>query len=266
MGSNKEILDRTGEENLNNFGSKMKIIKYRNSKDIDVYFPEYNWTFKHNRYTHFKEGSIICPYERRFKGIGYLGEGKYKFRENNKETRCYQEWMKMLDRGYGITWSKKHPTYERVEVCEEWHNFQNFAKWYYENYYEVKGQRMELDKDILYKGNKIYSPETCMIVPQRINNLFLKSDAIRGQYPIGVHLHIKGNYKRLVSQCSIITREGNKERKCLGLFPSDKPFQAFTCYKQFKENYIKEVADEYKDLIPIKLYEAMYKYEVEIND
>ena len=37
-------------------------------------------------------------------------------------------------------------------------------------------------------------------------------------------------------------------------------------YKQFKENYIKQVADEYKDLIPEKLYNAMYEYEVEIED
>ena len=42
--------------------------------------------------------------------------------------------------------------------------------------------------------------------------------------------------------------------------------QAFQCYKKFKENYIKEVAEEYKNLIPTKLYEAMYKYEVEITD
>jgi hypothetical protein len=36
--------------------------------------------------------------------------------------------------------------------------------------------------------------------------------------------------------------------------------------KNFKENYIKQVADEYKDLIPQKVYEALYRYEVEIND
>ena len=60
----------------------------------------------------------------------------------------------------------------------------------------------------------------------------------------------------------------SKTRKdeVIEVFPLDKPFQAFTCYKQFKENYIKQVADEYKDLIPQEVYEALYKYEVEIND
>ena len=37
-------------------------------------------------------------------------------------------------------------------------------------------------------------------------------------------------------------------------------------YSESKENYIKQVADDYKDLIPNKLYEAMYACQVEIND
>ena len=185
--------NRIGEINYNNFGSKMKIIVYRNAKDIDIYFEEYDWVFKHSRYSHFKDGNIICPYERRFKGIGYLGEGKFTFRVNNKETKCYQEWIKILNRSYNEEWSNKYPTYENCEVCEEWHNFQNFAKWYYENYYEIKNERMELDKDILNKGNKLYSPQTCIFVPQRINKLFTKSDKVRGEYPIGVYYNKNEN-------------------------------------------------------------------------
>lgn len=152
---------------------------------------------------------------------------------------------------------KKHPTYQEVVVCEEWHNFQNFAKWYYENYYEVNGERMELDKDILYKNNKVYSPETCFIVPQRINNLFVKTNAKRGSCPIGVHEHKNGTY---VVQC-----EFNKERKrYLGCYQTKE--EAFYVYKHEKEKYIKEVAEEYKGLIPNELYNAMYNYKVEIND
>ena len=39
-------IDRTGEENINTFGSKRVIVGNRKYKDIDVYFPDYNWTFK----------------------------------------------------------------------------------------------------------------------------------------------------------------------------------------------------------------------------
>lgn len=249
-------MNRTGEINYNNFGSKMIISVYRNTRDIDVYFEEYNWT-KHSDYKNFKNGSIICPYERRFKGVGYLGEGKYKFRENNKETRCYHEWMKILERGYSKLWKEKHPTYENVYVCEEWHNFQNFAKWYYNNYYSINGERMEIDKDILYKNNKIYSPDTCTIVPQRINNLFVKTNSKRGEFPIGVHRHKNGNY---VAQCEF----NDSRKRYLGCYSTIE--EAFNVYKMEKERYIKQVADEYKSYIPEKLYDAMYKYEVEISD
>ena len=53
-------IDRTGEKGVNNFGSEMVIVEYRKAIDIDVYFPEYNWTFKHGRYNAFKRGNIKC--------------------------------------------------------------------------------------------------------------------------------------------------------------------------------------------------------------
>ena len=74
-------IDRIGEERLNNFGSKMVVKEYRKYSDIDVYFPEYDWVFKHARYGNFKNGSIKCPYEPRVYRVGYLGEGKYKMFE-----------------------------------------------------------------------------------------------------------------------------------------------------------------------------------------
>ena len=64
-------LDRIGEESINNFGSKMVIKEYRGCMDIDVYFPEYNWTFKHATYQSFKNGKIKCPYEPRYYGKSY---------------------------------------------------------------------------------------------------------------------------------------------------------------------------------------------------
>ena len=80
-------IDRTGEERLNNFGSKMIIKEYRNKMDINVYLPEYDWVFEHAQYNQFKKGEIKCPYEPRYFGVGYLGEGKYKMSENRKLKR-----------------------------------------------------------------------------------------------------------------------------------------------------------------------------------
>ena len=256
-------IDRTREINYNTFGSKMIIVEYRNCDDIDVYFPEYNWTFKHSGYKEFKKGNIKCDYEPRNYGVGYIGEGKYKIKENGKLTKCYQTWHSMLERCYDEKYHEKEPTYINCEVCKEWHNLQTFGNWFYENYYEIEDERIALDKDILNKGNKVYSPDTCIFVPHNINSLFTKSDKARGDYPIGVHYN-KQN-KKFIARCSIYDYKENKKiRKYLGLY--DTPEKAFEVYKQFKEKYIKEVADYYKNLIPTKLYDVMYKYEVNIND
>ena len=169
-------INKLGEEGQNNFGSKVIIVEYRGCMDIDVYFPEYNWTFKHARYGDFKKGEIKCPYEPRYFGKGYLGEGKYKMSENRKHTDEYDIWHGMLMRCYDPKYQEKHPTYKGCKVEDYLLNFQHMCEWLEKNYYKVPGERMHLDKDILYKGNKVYSRETCIFVPQRINNLFVKSN------------------------------------------------------------------------------------------
>lgn len=193
--------------------------------------------------------------------IGYLGQGKYKSRENGKSTKAYEVWKKMLQRCYDPYYINKYPSYIDCYVCDEWLCFQNFAKWFYKHYYECSGEKMCLDKDILIKGNKIYSPNTCVFVPERINTLFVKCNKTRGEYPIGVNFKKKIN--KFQARCSVLKDNKNKSIY-LGVYPTVN--EAFLAYKQYKENYIKQVADEYKGLIPTKLYDALYKYEVEIND
>ena len=262
MATVKCKINRTSEINYNNFGSEMIIVEYRGALDMDVYFPEYDWTAKSVQYDNFKNGNIKCPYERRYYGIGYIGEGKYKVCENGKITKCYNAWKSMLQRCHDEKYHKKQPTYIDCEVSEEWLNFQNFAKWYYNNYYEIEGEKMCLDKDILYKGNKIYSPENCVFVPNNINVLFTKSDKARGKTAIGTTSYKNEKYR---AQCNIINPEtGKSKKKHLGVYDTEQ--EAFEVYKYYKEKNIKEVADYYKDKIPTKLYNAMYDYEVEITD
>lgn len=250
-------VDKTGEENYNSFGSKMIITKYINAHNINVYFPEYNWTCKHCCYQHFRDGKMRSPYCKTIYGIGYIGEGKYKVSEDEKATRVYKFWNHMLERCYDEKYIEKYPTYKSCYVCDEWHNFQNFAKWYEENYYEIEDERMCLDKDILIKGNKIYSPNTCIFVPNRINVLFAYSKKRNNNLPIGVKLDERRNV--FYSYCY-------NYGKCTFLGSFTSPIEAFKPYKEFKEKVIKQVANEYRDLIPQKLYEAMYKWEVEIDD
>ena len=201
-------IDRIGETERNNFGSEMIIVEYRKYSDIDIYFPEYDWIFKHSTYNEFKKGSIKCPYEKRTCRVGYLGEGKYKCRENGKDTRVYKTWHHMLRRCYDEKFHEKYPTYKDCEVYEEWHNFQKYGKWFSDNYYEIDNETMCLDKDILVKHNKIYSPETCVFVPETINLLFTKCDKARGESVIGATL-FKGKY---VVHCNLINPKTGKSK------------------------------------------------------
>lgn len=253
-------INKIGEKNISNEGYEMKIIEYRNNKDMIVEFQdEYKANVK-TTYQHFKNGKVKNPFRPDVYNIGYLGQGKYKsIGKDGKKTKAYKYWHHMLERCYDPYRLNKYPTYIDCYVCDEWLCFQNFAEWFYQNYYEIENERMHLDKDILVKGNKIYSPETCVFVPNRINTLFVKQQRKRGEYPIGVSPHKRADV--LQASCNI-----SEKQEYLGRFSLNKPFQAFTCYKNYKENYIKKVADEYKNLIPSELYEALYKWEVEIND
>ena len=254
--------ERLGEISISNEGYKMKIVEYNGKNDIIVEFQDKYKTKVKAEYGQFKKGRVKNPYHKSVYGVGYIGEGKYKVSENGRQTKAYKTWNHMLMRCYDPYYLNKKPTYRDCIVCNEWHCFQNFAKWYEENVYNCNNEKMNLDKDILCRGNKIYSPETCCIIPQRINSLFVKCDASRGKYPIGVYWNKKDNKFR--AQCQVLDKNGKSKQEYLGYY--DNKYEAFQVYKKFKESYIKQVADEYRNIIPIELYEALYNYEVEIND
>ena len=254
-------IDRTGEVSVNNFGSKIIIKEYRKATDIDIYFPEYDFSFEHATYNSFKKGLIKCPYEPRIFGVGYLGEGKYKTRENGKQTDEYRIWYNMLMRCYDPKIYEKYPTYKGCAVEEYLLNFQHMGEWIEENYYAVPGEKMCLDKDILHKGNKIYSRETCIFVPERINTLFVKCNKSRGKDPIGVSPRPSGNY---LAYCN----NGYGKQIPLGTYSTKE--EAFKVYKECKEKIIKETIDLYEGTIAEPYYsrlkKAMYNYKVEITD
>ena len=224
-------------------------------------FPEYNWKFEHVQYGTFKKGNVKCPYEPRTFGVGYLGEGKYTTTENGKLKKYFKIWSNMLRRCYDPKHRERYPTYKDCKVEEYLLNFQHMCEWINGNYYKVSGEIMCLDKDILCKGNKIYSRDTCIFVPERINNLFTKSDNSRGKNPIGTTKRSSGKYQ---VQCS----DGYGKQIRLGEYLSEE--EAIKVYKQYKEKVIKEVIDSYEGKIPephySKLKTAMYNYKVEIDD
>ena len=253
-----EKTDRTNETRLNNNGEEMRIIRYGSAMDIDVQFTKDGTVIEHRQYKDFKIGNIKNPMTPSVFGVGFIGKGRFKSRdENGKFTKCYNTWAHMLERCYCSKYQERCPTYKGCTVCKEWHNFQVFAKWYYNHFYEFgNNEIMTLDKDILKKGNKVYSANTCVFVPVSINSLFTKRDNERGDLPIGVTKH----RNKFVARLS----KGNGKLIHLGYY--NTPTEAFLAYKHAKEEYIKQIAEEYKSQIPQKLYDALMNYEVEIDD
>lgn len=169
----------------------------------------------------------------------------------------YATWMRMLTRCYSERYIKLTPTYKDCQVCEEWKTYSNFEKWFNnpDNGYK---EGCCLDKDILVKGNKVYSPDTCCFVPNEINALLIKHDSKRGKYPIGVSLH----NNKFCARVNVF----QKGSLWLGTFNTSE--EAFFAYKQAKEKYIQDMAQEYfnKGLITEKVCHALMNYKVEITD
>ena len=253
--------NRVGEIFISNEGCEFIIIEYNRNDDVLIEFQDEFKATKRVTYKNCQKGIIKNPYFRSVHGKGYIGEGEYKPTINNKQTIQYKYWYNCLTRCYHKDSLSRRSTYENCFVDEAMLNFQNFARWFDDNYYEIDDEVMCLDKDILFKGNKVYSFESCIFVPQRINTLFLKSDAIRGNLPLGVYY--REDHGKYIAQCNIV-QNNKRTRKYLGSF--NTPNEAFATYKKFKEDYIKTVAKEYEGRIPKKLYDALMVWEVEITD
>lgn len=243
--------DRTGENHINNEGCKFKIIEYFGWENCTIEFTKNN-IIKNISYGNIQKGNVKNPYHSSVCGTGYLGVGEYTSKINGKSTKEYTMWLNLIKRCYSIKCQEKHPSYKGCLVDEGWHNFQVFAKWVEDNF----KQGWQLDKDILVKGNKNYSPETCVFVPQEVNLVFIKCPNRRGIYPIGVHITEENRFQAVVNK--------NSKRIVLGTFATIE--EAFQAYKIAKENYIKEVADKWKEQITEQTYQAMYNYQVEITD
>lgn len=255
------ILDRLGQEKLNNQGSLMKIIEYIDSSNIIVEFQDKHRAKVNTQYCNFQSGSVKNPYCPSVYGIGIIGN-KYPVSEDCKHTKEYKTWDNMLKRCFSRKLKNEQPTYKDVSCCNEWLLFDNFYEWIHsqDNFWQWKSSdRYALEKDILVKNNKIYSSETCCLVPPNVNCLFLKRKANRGELPIGVQ---KSGVFFLATCHNPFTNKSER----LGIYQTVE--ETFQAYKRYKEYLIKKVAEiEFsKGNITKKCYNAMMNYQVEIDD
>jgi len=175
---------------------------------------------------------------------------------DGKVIREYQLWQNMLQRCFDEKYKQKYPTYDGITCSKEWLSMTTFI----EDVSQMRGYGLSgwaLDKDILQKGNKLYSKDTCCFVPAEVNLLLTKRDNSRGEFPVGVNFHkARGKF---VARLNI-----NGKLKHLGYFTTSE--EAFFAYKAAKEAQIKVVAQKWKHLLDERAYQALLDYEVNIDD
>ena len=238
---------REGRKYVNNNGCTATIIKYIDSYNCTIQFED-GTILEKIRFGSISKGSFTNPFHPSVNGVGFIGIGVHKSSINGNRTKEYSIWADILDRCYSENHREKFPSYIGCSVVEEWHNFQNFAQWYNDNYNPETMQGWHLDKDILVKGNRIYSPETCCLVPQEINGVITKSNknSKEGQ---GIRKMGRG-----------FQAEFTKGGKYIHLGIFDTKEEALEMYKIAKENWIKELADRWKGLISDEVYNILINY------
>ncbi len=161
----------------------------------------------------------------------------------------------MLNRCYNPCIHIMQPTYKGCEVSDNFKNFQYFAEWCNNQIGFSSG--CQLDKDLLNKGNRVYSEDDCVFLPQELNKLLYRSGKSKGLYPVGVNFHKAAN--SYVAQISI-----NNETTYLGVYKTVE--EAFTVYKMNKEAHIKSIASKYAYCLDPRAYSALLEWEVSITD
>ena len=232
-----------------------KVLKYNNNRNVEVQFLKTGYETV-AQLTNIRNGNVKDPYLPSVYGVGALGT-KYPSKVNGVRTKEYDLWNSMLKRSYSDNYKKKNPTYIGCEVSDKFKSYEYFYEWCHKQIgFGVDG--FELDKDLLIKGNKVYSENVCIFIPSEINQLLVKREALRGEHLIGV------SWSKTNKAFRARVNKNKGESEHLGYFNTE--LEAFNAYKTAKEAFIKEQAEKWKGKIDERAYEVLMKYTVEITD
>lgn len=192
-------------------------------------------------------------------GVG-VNDYKSPTSVNGKHIPEYKMWTNMLYRVYGTKFKERHPTYLHAECDVNWLSMTSFIEDVstISNYDKAIQDGWCLDKDILFKGNKMYSKSTCCFVPVPLNNLILQNNAQRGEHTIGVC------YSKHARKFRSYLIDLTGKQKHLGYF--DKEVDAFLAYKEAKKEQIASVVKLYRGVVSDDVCDALLQWEVCVDD
>ena len=182
--------DCVGKVCKSKLSGDFKVLKYNDSANVEIQFVKTGFETV-ARLTNIRNGKVKDPYLPSVYSIGIVGT-KYPSTINGVLTKEYDLWHNMLRRCYSDKYQKKQPTYEGCQVSENFKSYEYFYEWCHKQIgfdNDGNGNPFHLDKDLLVKGNKIYSEDSCVFIPVEINSLLVKRTASRGEHLIGVYWH-----------------------------------------------------------------------------
>lgn len=184
-------------------------------------------------------------------GVGHYTQQTYR--------KLYGVWFNMIERCYDEKFQSRHKSYIGCSVCSEWLNFQSFARWY-----ESQNAPMgwHIDKDIRFKGNKVYSPETCGLVPPEVNKMFVCQKHTKHDLPLGVFYKPRYTKSGKFTHYDIFASCKNAEGKQIHLGYFKSVDEAAIAYKQFKMGVISSLAEKYCNELTDVMYNALINYQL----
>lgn len=246
-----------------NFGGTFTVIKVINQELITVAF---NDDFKYETVTTswaIKRGGVKNPFAKRLFNLGYFGVGRFKACHGSKSSGAkstpeYAAWVNMLSRCYyekGINVIKGYSTYTDVTVDKSWFNFQVFAEWYTKESNRIhridSTLKLNLDKDIISPELRVYSENTCCLIPSDLNTaIIVKQNVKNNKMPSNFVKRSNGKYHVTFTAMndSVKLADFNTELECV------------TAFITAKEQYIKFLANKYISILSENVYHTLINY------
>jgi len=238
---------KVGARFKNNHGDWFTVIEIKNLRKITVVFDDDPENCRIKTKQHIQEGRVLNKNKPAMWGVGFIGYGEHSSRN---QKVAYSAWSNMITRCYWEDY-KDYSNYggRGVYVTKQWHNFQNFCSWFLCN----STEGFEMDKDLKGKTSKVYSPDTVVFLPPRVNVMFTGRRSERNEYGIGVRPRKDGRFSSNITYDS--------KNIYLGYFGTAD--EAYNAYKTAKESAVKIVANEYKDVITEEAYNLLMEWEAE---
>lgn len=220
-------------------GVDCQIINYVNNREVVVKFLDEFGFEKPASLQAIRSGNVSNPYHRSVQGVGFMGVGVYASTVNWKMTPAYRRWSALVARCYSQELRKEKQYYSEVSMSDDWLNFQNFAKWYYNQPGHDLG--WELDKDLFCETSTYYSEDTCVLLPKELNLVIVGIN----KFSENCFYHAKAglySFKNVIDDKTVYFKDRND---CL------------IQYLDVKANRIQSLADKWLGKIPHRAYKRL---------